>query len=139
MSPASALKRSPGRPRVFSDEALRQAASFSYARRVGTRRGAQDLVYRMFAIATIEQFREAYADQAAALDWLLEPRRHTLLSELGRVAQPRSDEHGQLRWTERDVSRLIRAALQVAEAKPPTKEGVAMIRGYRLGRRRARR
>lgn len=93
-------------------------------------------MYRMFAVAAIEQFREAYAEEATVLDWLLEPRRHTLLSELGRVAQPRSDERGGLRWTEQDVSRLIRAALQVAEAKPSTKDGVAMIRGYRLGGRR---
>lgn len=131
MSSETDSKGGRGRPRVFSDEALRQAASFSYARRVGTRRGAQDLVYRMFAVAAIEHFREAYAEKAAVLDWLLEPRRHTLLTELGRVAQPRSDGHGGLRWNERDVSRLISAALEVAEAKPPTKDGVAMIRALR--------
>lgn len=134
-SSETAPKRPRGRPPVFSDEALRQASSFSYARRVRTRRGAQDLVYRMFAVAAIELFREAHAEKAAPLDWLLEPRRHTLLSELGRVAEPRSDGRGGLRWTEQDVSRLIHAALQVAEAKPATKEGVAMIRAFR-GRHR---
>lgn len=123
-----------GRPRVFSDEALRQASSFSYARRVRTRRGAQDLVYRMFAVAAVELFREAYPEKAAPLDWLLAPRRHTLLSELGRVAEPRSDGHGGLRWTEQDVSRLIAAALEVAEAEPSTKDGVAMIRAFRARR-----
>jgi hypothetical protein len=124
-------KRPRGRPRVFSDEALRQAAEFSYARRVRTRRGAQDLVYRKFAVAAIELFREAYPEKAALLDWLLAPRRHVLLSELGRVAQPTSDDEGVLMWNERDVSRLIAFAFQIAEAKPTTKAGVAMIRDLR--------
>ena len=88
----------------------------------------------MFAVAAIELFREAHSERAAPLDWLLAPRRHTLLSELGRVAEPRSDGHGGLRWTERDVSRLIRAALEVAEARPSTKDGVAMIRAFRARR-----
>jgi len=125
-------KRPRGRPRVFSDEALRQAADFSYARRVRTRRGAQDLVYRKFAVAAIELFREAYPEKAAPLNWLLSPRRrHVLLSELGRVAQPKSDNQGVLMWNERDVSRLIDAAFQIVEAKPTTKAGVAMIRDLR--------
>lgn len=125
-------KRPRGRPRVFSDEALRQAADFSYARRVRTRRGAQDLVYRKFAVAVIELFREAYPEKAAPLNWLLSPtRRHVLLSELGRVAQPKSDNQGVLMWNERDVSRLINSAFQIAEAKPTTKAGVAMIRDLR--------
>ncbi|MGH3066555.1 MAG: hypothetical protein ACRDOF_09700 [Gaiellaceae bacterium] len=116
---------------MFSDEMLQGAAGFSYARRVTTRRGAQDLVYRMFAVAAIELYREAYPEEAAPLDWLLMPRRHTLLTELGRVAHPRSNGDGQLGWSERNVSRLIRAALVVAEAKPPAKDGVAMIRDLR--------
>jgi hypothetical protein len=125
-------KRPRGRPRVFSDEALRQAAEFSYARRVRTRRGAQDLVYRKFAVAAIELFREAYPEKAVLLDWLLTPRRrHVLLSELGRVAQPKSDDEGVLMWNASDVSRLIAIAFQIAEAKPTTKAGVAMIRDLR--------
>jgi len=121
-----------GRPPVFSDELLGHAARYSYARRVQTRRGAQDLVYRMFAIATLEHFCEAYPERAVTLAWLLRPkRRHTLLTELGRVAQPRSDAAGGLRWSEPDVSRLITAALAVAEARPSTKVGVAMIRDFR--------
>jgi hypothetical protein len=125
-------KRPRGRPRVFSDEALRQASDFSHARWVRTRRGAQDLVYRKFAVAAIELFREAYPEKAAPLNWLLVPRRrHTLLSELGRVAQPRSDDQGVLLWNERDVSRLIDAALQLSEVQPTTKAGVAMIRDLR--------
>jgi hypothetical protein len=88
-SPASSGGR--GRPPVFSDETLRQAANRSYGRRVETRRGSQDLVYRMFAIAAIELFCEAYPERAAALEWLLTPkRRYALLSELGRIARPRS-------------------------------------------------
>jgi hypothetical protein len=127
-------RRPRGRPRVFSDEALRQAAGFSYARRVRTRRGAQDLVYRKFAVAAIEIFSEAYPEKAAPLSWLLSPRRrHALLSELGRLGQPKSDEQGVLLWSERDVSRLIHVALQIAEAKPTTKAGAAMIRDLRRG------
>ena len=117
---------------MFSDETLLQAATFSYARSVTTRRGAQDLVYRMFAVAAIELYQEAYPEEAAQLAWLLTPRRHTLLTELGRVAHPRSAGDGRLGWSERDVSRLIRTALAVAEAKTPAKDGVAMIRGLRL-------
>ena len=116
---------------MFSDDALRQAAGFSYARRVRTRRGAQDLVYRMFAVAAIELFQEAYPEKASSLDWLLKPRRHSLLSELGRVAQPRSDGRGGLAWSERDVTRLVSVALEIAEARPPTKVGVATIRERR--------
>lgn len=121
-----------GRPPVFSDELLGQAAGYSYARRVQTRRGAQDLVYRMFAIAALEHFCEAYPEKEMTLAWLLTPkRRHTLLSELGRIAQPRSDAAGALSWRETDVTRLITAALTVAEARPSTKVGVAMIREIR--------
>jgi hypothetical protein len=47
------------------------------------------------------------------------------------VAQPTSDDEGVLRWNERDVSRLIAFAFQIAEAKPTTKAGVAMIRDLR--------
>lgn len=124
--------RSRGRPPVFSDAALRRATDFSYARSVRTRRGAQDLVYRMFAVAAIELFREAYPEKGAPLEWLLEPhRRHTLLTELGRTARPRSDAGGGLAWSEEDVSELIRVALEIAELKPSTKLGVARIRALR--------
>jgi hypothetical protein len=121
-----------GRPPVFTDEVLERAAGYSYARRVRTKRGAQDLVYRMFAIAALEHFCEAYPEKEATLAWLLRPkRRHALLTELGRVAQPRSDTGGGLSWSEVDVSRLISTALTVAEARPSTKAGVAMIRDIR--------
>lgn len=132
MASESASRRARGRPRVFSDEALRRAADFSHVRRVRTRRGAQDLVYRKFAVAAIELFCEAYPEKAAPLNWLLTPRRrHVLLSELGRVAQPKSDDKGVLLWTEREVSRLIDVAFHIADAKPSTKTGVAMIRELR--------
>lgn len=86
----------------------------------------------MFAVAAIELYCEAYPEKAGALAWLLKPtRRHALLSELGRVAGPKSDQQGVLRWSEHDVSRLIRAALEIAETKPSTKAGVAMIRDLR--------
>jgi len=121
-----------GRPPVFSDAALLQATDFSYARSVKTRRGAQDLVYRMFAVAAIELFREAYPEMGAPLEWLLEPhRRHTLLTELGRTGKPRSDAAGGLTWSEEDVSELIRVALEIAQLKPTTKRGVARIRALR--------
>jgi hypothetical protein len=132
MIPEAASNTRRGRPPVFSDEALREAARFSYARRVRTRRGAQDLVYRKFAVAAIELYCEAHPEEADSLHWFLTPDlRHSLLSELGRVGEPRSDESGMLEWSARDVNRLINAALEIAEAKPSTKVGVAMIRDLR--------
>jgi hypothetical protein len=128
-----------GRPPVFSEESLRQAAGYSYARRIATRRGAQDLVYRMFAVAVLEHYCEAYPEKAETLGWLLWPkRRHTLLTELGRVARPRSDTSGNLGWSEEDVRRLMEAAFALAEAKPSTKRGVLMMRDYRRPLRRSR-
>ena len=125
-----------GRPPAFSDEMLERAARFSYARRVRTRRGAQDLVYRMFAIAVLEHYCEAYPEKAKTLDWLLRPRRrHALLTELGRFAQPRSDASGALRWSKGDVSRLVQVALDLADERPSTKEGVAMMRDLRRTQR----
>ena len=124
---------------MFSEEVLRRATGYSYAREVGTRRGAQDLVYRMFAVAVLEHYCEAYPETAETLGWLLRPkRRHALLTELGRVAQPRSDRSGNLRWSEDDVSRLMEAAFILAEAKPSTKRGVLMMRDYRRPTQRSR-
>lgn len=121
-----------GRPSIFSDEALEQATSFSYARTVGTRRGAQDLVYRMFAIAAIEHYCEAFPEKTATLDWYFHPRRrHTLLTELGRMARPKSTPAGSLEWSAHGVARLIQAALELAETRPSTKEGVRMLRAAR--------
>lgn len=121
-----------GRRPVFSEDELRQAAQFAYARRVRTRRGAQDLVYRKFAVAAIELYKEAHPNQESVLDWLLTPMpRYSLLSELGRVAEPRSSEDGSLVWSAADVNRLIRVALAIAKARPSTKTGIAMIRDFR--------
>jgi hypothetical protein len=128
----AASKRVRGRPHVFSDEELRRAAQFAYARRVRTRRGAQDLVYRKFALVAIELYRESHPEAAAQLDWLLEPApRYSLLSELGRIGGPRSGRADELEWNARDVNRLIQAAIEIARAKPRTKQGVAMIRELR--------
>ena len=52
-----------------------------------------------------------------------------------RTAQPRSDERGELRWREEDVSRLVQAALGLAEARPSTKTGVALVRDARRRQR----
>ena len=132
MSTEAASDTRRGRPPVFSDEALREAARFSYARRVRTRRGAQDLVYRKFAVAAIELYCEAHPEDSEPLSWLFTPDlRHSLLSELGRVGEPRSDENGVLEWSARDVNRLIHAALEISEVRPSTKVGVAMIRDLR--------
>ena len=121
-----------GRPPVFTDDVLRQAAGYSYARQVATRRGAQDLVYRMFAVAVLEHYCEAFPESRETLAWLLEPRRrHTLLTELGRVARPRSGHSGELRWTEQDVSLLVQLAFELAESRPSTKAGVALVRTRR--------
>src|SRR5215831_6697174 len=110
MSSAAASNIPRGRKPVFSDEALRSAARYSYARRVRSRRGAQDLVYRQFAIAAIELYCEAYPEKADRLEWLLVPEpRHSLLTELGRIAKPRSGEQEALEWNAQNVSMLIRA------------------------------
>jgi hypothetical protein len=131
---SEAASPSRGRPTVFTDEVLQRAAGFSYARRVRSRRGAQDLVYRMFATAAIEHYCEAFPEKAQTLGWLLRPRRrHTLLTELGRVARPRSGAEGELLWAESEVSVLIEIALEVADKQPSTKEGVAMVRARRRG------
>lgn len=121
-----------GRPEVFSPDALTRAAGFSYARRVKTRRGAQDLVYRMFATAVIEQYCETFSEKATVLSWYFSPkRRHTLLTELGRIGRPRSQPDGALTWSADDVSHLIDAALELAEARPTTKAGVSYLRASR--------
>lgn len=118
---------------MFSDEALKQATTFSYARHVGTRRGAQDLVYRMFAVATIEHYCEAFPEKRDALAWYFHPRlRHTLLTELGRMAGLRSTPTGSLEWSERGVERLVAAALHLAETQPSTKDGVRILRAARV-------
>jgi hypothetical protein len=129
---ADPVARPRGRPPVFTDDVLLNATGYSYARRITTRRGAQDLVYRMFAIAVLEHYCEAFPDSAEKLEWLLAPRRrHTLLSELGRVARPRSGRKGALSWTERDVELLVGLALEIAEKRPSTKDGVALLRSRR--------
>ena len=139
MTSETASRRARGRPAVFSEDVLREAAGFSYARRVRTRRGAQDLVYRKFAVIAIQLYSEAYPEKAQTLAWLLTPRlRHTLLSELGRFARPWTDDQGVLRWSERDVSQMIRAALEVTEARPTTKVGVKMLRDLRRAHRGVR-
>jgi hypothetical protein len=79
----------------------------------------------------IEHYCEAFPESTQPLEWLLRPRRHSLLSELGRVAQPRSGDNGELRWTEKDVTSLIEIALELAERQPSTKDGIAMIRERR--------
>jgi hypothetical protein len=132
MTTEAASKKRRGRRRVFSDHELQRAEEFAYARRVRTRRGAQDLVYRRFAIVALELYRDAHPDKGARLEWLLSPTpRYSLLSELGRLAEPRSGEQDRLQWSPRDVNRLIHAALEIAEARPTTKVGVAMIRDLR--------
>lgn len=131
MRDAASEKRR-GRRNLFSDDELRRAATFAYARRVRTRRGAQDLVYRKFALAVIEHYREAFPVKGAALDWLVTPApRYSLLSELGRIAQPRSGDEDGLEWSAPGVNRLISVAREIALVQPSTKAGVAMIRELR--------
>jgi hypothetical protein len=135
--PDAASEKRRGRPHLFSDDELRRAAQFAYARRVHTRRGAQDLVYRKFALVAIEHFREAFPDVGRDLEWLVDPPRYSLLSELGRIAEPKSGDEDALEWSAPGVNRLIKAALQIARAKPSTKAGVAMIRELRRRHRDA--
>jgi hypothetical protein len=136
MADAASEKRR-GRPPLFSDDELRRAAQFAYARRVHTRRGAQDLVYRRFALVAIEHYREAFPDVGAELEWLVSPPRYSLLSELGRIAAPKSGDEDALEWSAPGVNSLIRTALQIARVKPSTKQGVALIRELRRRQRGA--
>lgn len=125
---------------MFTESVLRQAAEFSYARTVRSRRGAQDLVYRMFAIAVIEHYCEAFPEKSASLGWLLVPRRrHTLLTELGRIGRPRTGASGGLVWSHDGVALLVEAASEIAQARPSTKAGVAMLREFRRRHRLSRR
>lgn len=89
----------------------------------------------MFALAVLEHYCDAYPERAEELGWFLRPRRrHTLLTELGRVARPRSDGRG-FRYRERDVSRMIEAALALARVKPTTKAGIVLLRSFRTDAR----
>jgi len=86
----------------------------------------------MFAIAVLEHYSEAVPAKAELLGWLLRPRRrHTLLTELGRFGKPLSDKSGSLTWRPEDVSRLVAEACRIAELRPQTKAGVAMLRARR--------
>lgn len=114
-----------GRPEVFSEEALMRvvASGVSPARRVTTKRGAQDLMYRVRAVVVIDRFRRLYSDEAAPLGWLCMPGdmrgetwRHSLLTELGRITNPQV---------------LIPVALHVARLQPNTKHGIRLIRNLR--------
>ena len=86
----------------------------------------------MFATAVLEHYCEAFPENADRLSWFLAPkRRHTLLTELGRIARPRSDRTGALTWSEADVSLMVEAALELAATRPTTKAGVAHLRSVR--------
>ena len=81
-----------GRPPVFSDEVSRQAAGYSHARRGANKARSSRPRLPHVRIAALEHFCEAYPDNEATLSLALGPkRRHALLSELGRIARPRSD------------------------------------------------
>jgi hypothetical protein len=80
---------------------------------------------------TLDHYCEAFSENARSLQWLLRPRRHTLLSELGRIAQPRSGHNGELLWHEKDVALMVETALEIAEAQPSTRDGIAIIRQRR--------
>jgi hypothetical protein len=122
---SEAASKKLGRPEVFTAEALEQArrSGVAAARHVKTRRGAQDLVYRIRAVAVIERYREIYPEEATPLEWLFKPGdmrgetwRHSLLTELGRARRPQ--------W-------IIAIALRITQLKPPAKQGVRLIRRWR--------
>jgi hypothetical protein len=119
-SEAASKKR--GRPTVFSDDVLEWAlrSGVAAARRVTTRRGAQDLVYRLRAVVVIEEYRKHYPAEAESLEWLFKPGdlrgetwRHSLLTEIGRA------HHPQL---------IIPIAQRISAVKPTTKDGIRLIR-----------
>jgi hypothetical protein len=125
MTQSEAASKKLGRPQVFSEEALTRvlASGVSPTRRVTTKRGAHDLMYRVRAVLVIDRFRQLYPDEAASLAWLCMPGdmrgetwRHSLLTELGRITNPQA---------------LIPVALYVARLQPSTKEGIRAIRQLR--------
>lgn len=122
-SEASSKKR--GRPEVFSEEQLELAlrAGVAASRRVRSKRGAQDLVYRIRAAYIIEEYRRIYPSESEPLKWLFYPGdmrgetwRHSLLTELGRARTPQQ---------------VVAAAIYIANRQPPTKAGIRMIRRVR--------
>lgn len=99
------------------------------ARHVTTRRGAQDLAYRIRAVAVIEQYRKIYPEEAEPLAWLFNPGdmrgetwRHSLLTELGRASK---------------AQHIVLIAQRIAEVQPATKEGIRLIRRLRAALERA--
>jgi hypothetical protein len=125
MTESEAASKKLGRPQVFSEEALARvlASGVSPTRHVTTKRGAQDLMYRVRAVLVIDRFRQLYPHEAASLAWLCMPSdmrgetwRHSLLTELGRITNPQA---------------LIPVALHVARLRPSTKEGIRLIRQLR--------
>lgn len=122
-SEASSKKR--GRPLAFSDEALDRAlgTGVAAARHVTTKRGAQDVAYRIRAVLVIERFREIYPAEAQPLNWLFRPGdmrgqtwRHSLLTELGRAQK---------------AQHIVPIALRLASVRPKTKDGIRLVRHLR--------
>lgn len=92
-------------------------------RHVTTRRGAQDVAYRLRAVGVIEEYRRIYPQRAEPLEWLFRSGdrtgrtwRHSLLTELGRVDS---------------APRMMAIALRIAELKPRTKQGIRLVRQWR--------
>src|SRR5262245_60689465 len=89
----------------------------------------------MFATAVIEHYCAAFPERADELSWFFTPKvRHSLLTELGRIARPRSDGNGRLTWNDADVALMVEAALEVAATKPTTKAGTVALRSMRKSR-----
>ena len=110
-----------GRPRAFSETMEHAYQAYGLFTDTKTRRGRVNICYRQHALYVIK------GDPRLA--WLFDselirtqehaPFRRTILTELGRIP---NDED------------LRAVALRICELKPTTKEAVAMIRRFRLGR-----
>jgi len=119
ISEAASEKRKRGRPPVF-DPGYR-AAIGSLFNEVKTHRGKTDCLYRQRAFNLLEKDgRFAWvADGAKARAGSPDAWKPSILVELGRIP---NDED------------LKAVALRICELNPKTKEAVAMIRRFRLGR-----
>ena len=118
-SEAASEKRRRGRPRIMDEEW--HAIVDALTPEVRTERARHDFHYRTKAIQTLcYEPRFAWlADEGKMAVGAKDAWKPSILAELGRI---------------RDADTLRAVALRICELRPSTKEAVALIRRFRLGR-----
>lgn len=119
ISESASKKRKRGRPKVMSPE-MQKLTDF-LSPDVRTQRGKQNVYYRNLASSILyEDKRFSWlADGDKMEAGIIGSWKPGILSELGRII---------------DLDDMKAVALRLCELKPKTKEAIAMIRGFRLGR-----